>query len=180
MSRSRPLASVCLQEDSKVSFPARVVMKNDLPAILIASVHDVFLSFLAIELFPGPFLHTVNIEQTKKQTEDVVTAVVGFSGAINGRISFSCSLTLALQLSSSVTGKTFSTLSTEASDVFADLVNLVASWFRVNAADHGKISTVPAIVFSESWSDRVEQDFSSGFRQTFQINDEVIIIDCFY
>ena len=178
MSQSTLLAADGQQENSKVCFPARAVMKNDLPAILIESVHDVFLSFLAIEVFPGPFLDTIIAEH--KKADDVVTAVVDFSGAINGRIIFSCPLVVALRLSSSMAEKPFPSLSADASGAFGELVNLVASWFRVNIADYGNISTVPAIVFSESWSDRVDYDFSSGFRQTFKIDDDVIIVDCFY
>jgi chemotaxis protein CheX len=149
-------------------------MQDKLSEVVIGSVHDVFLSFLSKEVFPGPVIDAVPCDSVQAD----VTAVVGFSGAINGSIHLRCPLVVALRLSSSMAGKPFDELKGGASDALGELVNLVANGVKSNLSDRGHIYLTPSMVMSGAQFGLGDQSLPERVQQTFQVDEDLFCVEC--
>ncbi|MBF0446273.1 MAG: hypothetical protein HQL68_11860 [Magnetococcales bacterium] len=151
-------------------------MQEKLQEILIFSVHDVFLTFLVKEVFPGQLLEAAFSES--RQAEKRVTAVINFSGDFKGSLQLYCPEVVALRLSSSMANKSFSSMSGEARDVLEELITLVAKLFQINSSDICNINISPAIVAYGNKIEMVEKTPSSCFRQSFKIDEDTFMVEC--
>jgi chemotaxis protein CheX len=159
-----------------IPLPSRTNMQDKLPEILITLVHDVFLTFLAMEVFPGHGPDTISSDSS--QSTKYVTAVINLSGDFEGSLHLYCPVLVALRLSSSMANKSFESMSGEASDVLGELITLVAKWFQINSADINNISISPAIVVSGNKMDITGQTPTSYFKQSFKVDEDTFIVEC--
>ena len=153
-------------------------MQNELSEIIIESVHDVFLAFLAKEVFPGDVLESSSGADSEGQDEDVAV-VVGFSGAVHGGIYLRCPLVVALQLSSSMAGESFSDLHGRASDSLGELTNMVANGVQNNLAGVGSVHLATPTVITGSQLGMDYQSTSSRFKQSFKVDEWPFSVECF-
>ena len=154
-------------------------MRDELSEIMIESVHDVFLAFLAMEVFPGPAIEKPSFDPYEPPETDV-TVVVGFSGAVNGGIHLCCPLAVALRLSSSMAGETFNDMQGEASDALGELANMIAGGVQTSLSSQGEIHlTPPAMVTETQLGMDYQEDFSS-FKQYFKVDEGPFFVECFF
>ncbi|MBF0195736.1 MAG: chemotaxis protein CheX [Magnetococcales bacterium] len=151
-------------------------MQDKLPEILITSVHDVFLTFLGMEVFPGKAQEVALVESC--QNNKTVTVVIDVSGDFEGSLHLYCSVVVALRLSSSMANKSFASMSGEASDVLGELLTLIAKWFQINSSQISNISISPAIVVSGNKMEQSQTNSSSCLKQSFKVNEDSFIIEC--
>ncbi|MBF0379780.1 MAG: hypothetical protein HQL69_02110 [Magnetococcales bacterium] len=151
-------------------------MQDKLPEILITSVHDVFLTFLSMEVFPGQIMDSVTIDSS--HPHNYVTAVIDLSGDFEGSLHLYCPVLFAIRLSNSMANKSFNSMTGEASDVLGELITLVAKWFQINSAEITNITISPAIVVSGNQIDLTDKEHTSCFRQAFKVDEDTFMVEC--
>lgn len=152
--------------------------------IMIGSVHDVFLAHLSMEVFPGPLVHGKGalVDDASSTTE--VSVIVGFNGALNGGLRFSCPLSVALALAGTLVGRVFIAIGAEVDDALAQLTNGIAGSVRTRFCqqDHrgeGICLTPPALL-SGHRCDLSYGKRASTVKQTFQVEAGPFFVECFY
>lgn len=158
--------------------------KAYLTDLMIGSVHDVFLTFLAMEVFPGPATDEVGKNPDERPPTEM-TVMVGFGGTFSGGLCLSSPLPVALALARSLTGRMVATMCTnETKEALAHLAHKIACSVqsRVSQQGHGEkfiYLTPPAVVFGHD-CDLSYGKHASSLKQTFQVDAGPFFVECFY
>lgn len=157
-------------------------MSDYISDVMIGSVHDVFLTLLAMEVFPGPNLEPESNTPDKTSANMEMTVIVGFSGALNGGLRLSCPQSVAQVLAATLLGQMVATAYTEA---LVQLVNRIAYSVQSRVCcqqEHGivPIHLTPATVVSGQHYGLSYSQPSSSVKQSFQVDAGAFFVECFY
>ena len=159
------------------------VMSEYISDVIIGSVHDVFLAFVDMEVFPGFVTERVTARPDELHPVEM-TVIVGFSGAINGGLRFSCSLSVALALAGSLLEQMFTSVCSEVKDALVQLANGIARSVQSNVSLLGiqreEIHLTPPVVVSGSQHSFSYGKCATSVKQTFQVDAGPFFVECFY
>ena len=154
-------------------------MNEALADAIVESVHDIFLAFLSIEVFPGPSIEKPAFDPYEPPRTEV-TALVGFSGFIRGGIHLSCPLHVALILAGTLAETPFDSMGEEASDAVGELANMIAGGLQTRFDDYGDIClTPPAVICGTHFGMRYDKNLAS-IKQYFKVDSGPFFVECFY
>ena len=157
--------------------------REQLSDIVIGSVHDVFLARLAMEVFPGPIIDKAQGKREESLFKEI-SVIIGFSGAFNGGLRFSCPLPVALVLAESMGKQMVAVIGSEANDALAQLANVIANNVRTRVFQQdnreGDIYLAPPAVLSGNYCGLSYGKHAFSIKQTFQVDAGSFFVECFY
>lgn len=146
---------------------------------MIESVHDIFLAFLSLEVFPGPSIEKPDDTPYEPPKTDM-TALIGFSGAVRGGIHLACPQHVALTLAGSLSGTSFDTVCPDSNDALGELANMIAGGVQTRLASLGEIQLTPPAIISGSNVDLSYQKNLSSVKQYFKLDAGPFFVECFF
>ncbi len=157
-----------------------LTIKKEFAGMIKESVHDVFLTFLSLEVTPGPMI-TKREDDLYRPPETEVTVVINFSGGIHGGVHLASPLHLALQLAANFSGEEYDTLFGEAGDGFGELGNMIAGGLQTRLSDRfGAIHlTPPTIIAGKDYRMQYKSNFDS-IKQYFKSGGGPFYVEFFF
>ncbi|MEO5363650.1 MAG: chemotaxis protein CheX [Magnetococcus sp. DMHC-8] len=155
-------------------------IKQEFADMIKASVRDIFLTFMSMEVTPGPMV-VKRENDTYRPPETEVTAIINFSGGIHGGVHLASPLYLALQLVANFAGEEYQTIFGEAGDGFGELSNMIAGGLQTRLANRfGSINlTPPTIVSGTDYRMQYKSNFDS-IKQYFKAGGGPFYVEFFF
>ncbi|MGN7614381.1 hemerythrin domain-containing protein [Magnetococcales bacterium HHB-1] len=159
------------------------ILQDELSEHLISVAREIFIAYMGEQVQEISTIEKMDFEDYKPP-EAEVTAVVNFSGALEGGIHLASPLHVGLRLASAFAEEEYGTVdqfSNEAYDAFAELANIVAGSMVEHIAHifEGIHLTPPYIIVQDDYSTHYNRRFGS-VKSYFSSKEGPFLIECFY
>ncbi|WP_130472332.1 chemotaxis protein CheX [Candidatus Magnetaquicoccus inordinatus] len=157
-----------------------VTIKKEFAELIKESVRDVFLTFLSIEITPGPLVMKRE-DDSYRPPETEVTVIINFSGGIHGGVHLASPLHLALQLAGNFAGEEYDTLFGEAGDGFGELGNMIAGGLQTKLSNRFSAVqlTPPTLIAGKEYRMQYKSNFDS-IKQYFKTSSGPFYVEFFF
>ncbi|HIJ83400.1 MAG: putative chemotaxis protein CheX [Magnetococcales bacterium] len=155
-------------------------MKQEFARMIKESVHDLFVAFLDMEVTPGPMV-TKKEDDLYRPPDTEVTAIINFSGGLQGGVHLASPRHTAMQLCHVFAGEEFQELFGEAGDAFGELNNVIAGGLQTRLSEQfGNINlTPPTLIAGTDYKMQYKTNFHS-IKQYFKCEHGPFFVEFFF
>ena len=139
------------------------------------TIEEVASTALLLEITPG---HT---ENQRYESASDYTAVVSYSGALDGSLCLSGPLAAVVMLAAALLGETRETMDAELQDAFAELCNMVAGGVQTRIEPHfGPIHMSTPVVIAGQGHHIFGEQKTACIHHQFEVNQHPFFVEIFY
>lgn len=155
-------------------------MKHEFAQMIKESVHDLFIAFMPVTVTPGPMISKKEDDLYHPPNTEV-TAIINFSGGIQGGVHLACPTHTAVELAASFADESFKTMDGEAGDSFGEINNIIAGGLQTRLSDrYGNISlTPPTLITGTDYSMQYKTNFNS-VKQYFKCDSGPFFVEFYF
>ncbi|HAT49746.1 MAG: chemotaxis protein CheX [Nitrospirae bacterium] len=155
-------------------------MKLEFAKMIKDSVQELFEAYMPVEVTPGPMVSKKEADPYRPPDTEV-TAVINFSGGIQGGVHLACPTHTAVELAASFADEDFKVISGEAGDAFGEMNNIIAGGLQTRLSDHyGSINlTPPTMITGTDYEMHYKTNFHS-IKQYFKCDSGPFFVEFFF
>ncbi|MBF0109406.1 MAG: chemotaxis protein CheX [Magnetococcales bacterium] len=155
-------------------------MKEEFALMIKESVHDLFVAFLGQEVTPGPLVSKKEADPYRPPDTEV-TAIINFSGGLQGGVHLASPRHTAMQLTNAFSGEEYLELFGEAGDGFGELNNIIAGGLQTRLSERfGNINlTPPTLIAGTDYKMQYKTNFFS-IKQYFKCDAGPFFVEFFF
>lgn len=155
-------------------------MKHEFARMIRDSVRELFVAFLETEVTPGPMVSKKD-DDPYRPPDTEVTAIINFSGGLQGGIHLASPKYVSMALSSTFSGEDYHELFGEAGDGFGELCNIIAGGLQTRLSEkYGNINlTPPTLIAGTDYRMQYKTNFHS-IKQYFKCDPGPFFVEFFF
>ncbi|MBF0421814.1 MAG: chemotaxis protein CheX [Magnetococcales bacterium] len=155
-------------------------MKDEFALMIRNSVRDLFEAFLGMEVIPGPTVSKKDADPYRPPDTEV-TAIINFSGGLQGGVHLASPKHTAMELTSAFSGEQYKELFGEAGDGFGELNNIIAGGLQTQLSKRfGEINlTPPTLIAGTDYKMQYKTNFNS-IKQYFKCGIGPFYVEFFF
>lgn len=155
-------------------------MKDEFSDMIKESVHDLFIAFMDMEVKFGPTVAKKDLDPYRPPDTEV-TAIINFSGGMQGGVHLASPRHTAMELVSRFAGEKYPELFGEAGDGYGEINNIIAGGLQTRLSERfGNINlTPPTLIAGTDYKMQYKTNFHS-IKQYFKCDAGPFFVEFFF
>ncbi|MBF0435774.1 MAG: chemotaxis protein CheX [Magnetococcales bacterium] len=155
-------------------------MKDEFAKMIRESVYELFLAYMDMEINMGPTVSKKEADPYRPPDTEV-TAIINFSGGMQGGVHLASPRHTAMELTSRFSGEQYSELFGEAGDGYGEINNIVAGGLQTRLSERfGIINlTPPTLIAGTDYKMQYKTNFHS-IKQYFKCDAGPFFVEFFF